>query len=263
MPKALVEKIPLVMYIPPPPEGSDFKSTSPKIITNPHTYPPNASPKSANKPKPRFRFLKPRSLRKKQVSSNATGLPVDIEKHPGTGEPLTWSDYWEDSEYPFVVLEGNRAACAICLMDFEEPKRKPGLEHTFATIEKKETVEETVIATVDNDMKKEEAVELEAKPADTEVTQTSGSGITLEVREGGANHIQLEDAGEEAQPLRLLTCGHVFHVCFFLAIPSSPSDTYPCRLQKTCLDPWLTDVSGRCPVCQRPVEIPGQTPRRP
>ncbi|KAJ8584513.1 hypothetical protein M405DRAFT_746875, partial [Rhizopogon salebrosus TDB-379] len=25
--------------------------------------------------------------------------------------------------YPFVRLEGCRAACAICLMDFEEPKR--------------------------------------------------------------------------------------------------------------------------------------------
>lgn len=26
--------------------------------------------------------------------------------------------------------------------------------------------------------------------------------------------------------------------------------------QKTCLDPWLLDVSGRCPVCQRQVELP-------
>jgi len=48
--------------------------------------------------------------------------------------------------------------------------------------------------------------------------------------------LKLEDAGEGAQPLRLLACGHVFH--------------------KTCLDPWLVDVSGRCPVCQRPVELP-------
>ncbi len=32
--------------------------------------------------------------------------------------------------------------------------------------------------------------------------------------------------------------------------------------QRTCLDPWLTDVSGRCPVCQRPVEIPGQKTKK-
>ncbi|EKM80961.1 hypothetical protein AGABI1DRAFT_83898, partial [Agaricus bisporus var. burnettii JB137-S8] len=35
LPKTLVEKIPLVMYIPPPPEGSDLKPTSQKIITSP------------------------------------------------------------------------------------------------------------------------------------------------------------------------------------------------------------------------------------
>jgi len=35
-----------------------------------------------------------------------------------------WEANWELGEYPFVALEGSRAACAICLMDFEEPKRK-------------------------------------------------------------------------------------------------------------------------------------------
>lgn len=45
----------------------------------------------------------------------------------------------------------------------------------------------------------------------------------------------LQDAGEGATPLRLLACGHAFH--------------------QTCLDPWLKDVSGRCPVCQRKVDI--------
>jgi hypothetical protein len=37
----------------------------------------------------------------------------------------------------------------------------------------------------------------------------------------------------KADPLRLLRCGHVMH--------------------KACVDQWLTAVSGRCPVCQRPV----------
>lgn len=41
---------------------------------------------------------------------------------------------------------------------------------------------------------------------------------------------------EEPEPLRLLPCGHALH--------------------RSCVDEWLTTVSGRCPVCQRPV-LPG------
>ncbi|KAF9452400.1 hypothetical protein P691DRAFT_795093 [Macrolepiota fuliginosa MF-IS2] len=237
IPKVLVEKIPLVMYIPPPPEGSDLKSTSPNVIINPHAYPPKASTKSANRSKPRFKFLKAK-VSKKETRADTTTIPADVEKHPGSGEPRMWSDYWEESGYPFVVLEGNRAACAICLMDFEEPKRKPGLEHAF-TPDSKEAGDETVVVeSIDKDGEKGETVEVKSK----EANGGSDSGITLEVRERESSPLRLEDAGEEAQPLRLLTCGHVFH--------------------KTCLDPWLTDVSGRCPVCQRPVEIPGQKTKK-
>lgn len=38
---------------------------------------------------------------------------------------------------------------------------------------------------------------------------------------------------EEAEPLRLLPCSHVLH--------------------RSCVDEWLTSVSGRCPVCQKPL----------
>lgn len=37
----------------------------------------------------------------------------------------------------------------------------------------------------------------------------------------------------EPEPLRLLPCNHVLHA--------------------SCVDEWLTTVSGRCPVCQRPI----------
>ncbi|SPO23704.1 uncharacterized protein UTRI_03769_B [Ustilago trichophora] len=47
------------------------------------------------------------------------------------------------------------------------------------------------------------------------------------------------DAEEEPEPLRLLECGHVMH--------------------RSCVDQWLTTVSGRCPVCQRAV-VPGDEP---
>ncbi|KAG8724689.1 hypothetical protein FRC09_015600 [Ceratobasidium sp. 395] len=45
---------------------------------------------------------------------------------------------------------------------------------------------------------------------------------------------QVED-GAEAEALRLLACGHAFHV--------------------ECLDPWLVEVSARCPTCRRRVEM--------
>lgn len=46
-----------------------------------------------------------------------------------------------------------------------------------------------------------------------------------------------EEAAQEEQepePLRLMACGHVMH--------------------RSCVDQWLTTISGRCPVCQRPVD---------
>lgn len=244
IPKTLVEKIPLVMYIPPPPEGSDLQATSSKIITNPHTYPPKSATTPPVKSKPRFRFLKPKGLKAKESSKNPNAMSADVEKNPGTGRPLTWTDYWEESEYPFVVLEGNRAACAICLMDFEEPKRKPRLDGSGPSGKDDKDIkgETTAKPADDGAAGKDETVEMEKESNDTEANQSPDSGITLEARAEGSSGLHLEDAGEEAQPLRLLTCGHVFH--------------------KTCLDPWLTDVSGRCPVCQRPVEIPGQKTKK-
>ena len=38
-----------------------------------------------------------------------------------------------------------------------------------------------------------------------------------EVTEEERNALQLSDAGEGAQQLRLLTCGHVFHVSIFVS----------------------------------------------
>ena len=99
---------------------------------------------------------------------------------------MLWEANWELGEYPFVALEGNRAACAICLMDFEEPKRKvqtgelgsSNPEHTSRMI-------------------------------DDVITSDIPSG------EEDQDKLQLVDAGDGVQPLRLLACSHVFHVGLF------------------------------------------------
>ncbi|KAH9935285.1 uncharacterized protein B0H18DRAFT_975121 [Fomitopsis serialis] len=157
-------------------------------------------------------------------------------------EKMTWEDRWESGDYPFVRLEGNRAVCAICLLDFEPPKRVDGAEE-----ESEEKVREASEDTDDKDDAASGKVDLEAgeregEVADGEVGAPDESVHEVqvdEVTEEDRQQLRLDDAGEGAVPLRLLACGHVFH--------------------QTCVDPWLTDVSGRCPVCQRPVMDPTKT----
>lgn len=221
LPRHAVDCIPLVMYIPPPPDAPAEEQV--KIPEVAYSYPPSPKPttqQQQQQPKRHtwFRFLRKsrRSKTKGEGSGEKEGEGGKEGGHEGTEEktePASWEDHWDLEGFPSVVLEGNRAACAICLMDFEEPKRVVGATPAAAA-GAAPTADTTAAA---------------AAPTIT-ATSPAPEGVTEEDR------LRLADAGEGAQPLRLLACGHVFH--------------------KTCLDPWLTDVSGRCPVCQRPVEIP-------
>ncbi|KAJ6499905.1 hypothetical protein C8R47DRAFT_970689 [Mycena vitilis] len=211
---SVVDRIPLVMYIPPPPDTAPENIPIPQAV---YSYPPkSASP--AVPPKRRFKFLH----RRRGNKDASAGLPpADVpERSPQqAGEPQTWEEHWEHTGYPFVILQGNRAACAVCLMDFEEPKRIAGDDAAPSP----SAAEPIPVA--------------QNAPA-TPVIQE----IPVSPAAEAENQLKLEDAGEGAVPLRLLACGHVFH--------------------KTCLDPWLTDVSGRCPVCQRAVELPAKAKKK-
>ncbi|KAH7925950.1 hypothetical protein BV22DRAFT_1033448 [Leucogyrophana mollusca] len=224
LPKSIVDRIPLVIYIPPPPDNDP--NSHPISIPKPiHSYPPKPPPPKT--PKKRFAFLRKKSKNRNTESAGDGGKRKTTKgMEDAANDPETWEDLWEQGEYPFVRLEGNRAACAVCLMDFEEPKRVGG--GPTKTDDGEKLKEE-----------KDNAAEVDSIPTPTpetavgeEEVQIPVEHITEEEREGLP---RLEDAGEGPQPLRLLACGHVFH--------------------KTCIDPWLTDVSGRCPVCQRPVEM--------
>lgn len=198
LPKSIVDGIPLVIYIPPPPDD-DASSNQP--ITKPepiYEYPPKAT--TPTPPKRRFAFLRTKPSQK----GTSGEKDKDSSGERKTGE--SWEDNWEHGKYPFVRLEGNRATCAICLMDFEEPKRTKQENEGSANHMNTKTTQENQIQVVNQE-----------------------------------DRLTLEDPGEGAQPLRLLTCGHVFH--------------------QTCLDPWLIGVSGRCPMCQRPVELPSSKQR--
>ncbi|KAL4263083.1 RING-type domain-containing protein [Pleurotus pulmonarius] len=231
LPKSVVDRIPLVMYIPPSPEDSKSPVTVPEAV---HAYPPKTTVKPST-PSRRFKFL--RISRKKQTASTSEkGEGGEDKKSPsgkGAEDPQTWENQWVQSEYPFVKLEGNRAACAICLMDFEEPKRV-------------QLGNEGKPMRSDDGKTDSLAGELPATDADTTLVEPSSGvqeiGVETPSSEIDEDKLRLTDAGEGAQPLRLLACGHVFH--------------------KTCLDPWLIDVSGRCPVCQRAVQVPAQSKKK-
>ena len=120
--------------------------------------------------------------------------------------PLTWEDNWERGEYPFVQLDAHRASCAICLLDFQEPKRVS--EGALKTVEDKtgsdaqaQGQDDAAAAAAENE---EEVGEVE------EVTEQTSTPFSL-----NGDNLRLQDAGQGAQPLRLLKCGHVFHVSLF------------------------------------------------
>jgi hypothetical protein len=110
-------------------------------------------------------------------------------------------------EYPFVQLDGHRASCAICLLDFQEPKRVS--EGALKTVEDK-TDSEAHAHREENEVptagENEEEVEEEG-----DVTEQATSPYSL-----NGDNLRLQDAGQGAQPLRLLKCGHVFHVGLFV-----------------------------------------------
>lgn len=221
LPKAVVDQIPLVLYIPAPPEDSAWHiPTKGSPITTPqpvYTYPPK-SPTISSQPPRRKRFAFLRRKDKSQLKGDekgGSGKGKKGQKAKKDEEKKTWEDHWEAGDYPFVRLEGNRAACAICLMDFEEPKRVEGAEPptlSSATSPETNTSEQEDAGTGGTP---KESVTPSGNTSNTAssnpnstVEEVQVDEITIEDRE----QLQLEDAGEGAQPLRLLACGHVFHV---------------------------------------------------
>ncbi|KAI1794162.1 hypothetical protein LXA43DRAFT_998029 [Ganoderma leucocontextum] len=238
LPKSVVDQIPLVLYIPPPPGETTDVTPSISVPAPAHAYPPKSPAPSSTAPKRRFMFFRHKSKKKVAGAAFSAGS-ADSKALPGTDEgkeekdieiaaeeqeegEVPWDEMWEKSEYPFVRLEGNRAVCAICLMDFEEPKRVRGAKGSGA-----ESGPSSPPVGGEGES---------GSPSGEATEEIQVEAVTEEERDALKEG---EGEGEGPEPLRLLTCGHVFH--------------------KTCLDPWLTDVSGRCPICQRPVEVPEST----
>jgi hypothetical protein len=244
-----VDSIPLVVFIPEeePNEGEEKKEDN----DNEHTYPPKpVDEKAAGSSKPiptptpapeqqatekprkgRFRFL-----RRKTKQPETQSEPKAEEKPSATAgaqEEDAWEAQFEKGEYPFVRLDGNRATCAICLCDFVPPKPRGGVAPPAASgsTPGPSDVEASSVPNADESTVSNNEEQKDDDKDKQEKSKSKSKKIKKEKEEQKVE--EDEEVGVPGEPLRLLECGHVFH--------------------KQCLDPWLLDVSGRCPVCQRRV----------
>ncbi len=223
LPKSVVDQIPLVLYIPPPP--GETTDTTPSIPTPApaHAYPPKSPAPSSTAPKRRFMFFRRKDAKSKNNKGTGHSSAADAkalrdkdgkdekdaavaaeEQEQEEGD-VPWDEMWEKSEYPFVRLEGNRAVCAICLMDFEEPKRVRGAKGSGAKpgADAGSGPSSPPVggggASGSGGARGEATQEIQVEAVTEEERDALGEG-------------QGEGEGEGPEPLRLLTCGHVFHV---------------------------------------------------
>ncbi|KAI0823528.1 hypothetical protein BC628DRAFT_514898 [Trametes gibbosa] len=226
-----VDRIPLVLYIPPPPVKDVDRPPSPTVAPT-TSYPPiqlKLNPVAPTKKK-RFIFLSPRLMRhSRRERSMEDDLEHGVVEHSmGAINTLaminSWDAMWAPAPYPLVRLPENKATCMICLCEFEEPRKVGGQPTTTGTETGEEEHEMQTVAPLSpvagHQPGSVEEVQVEdPRPADARSVEMVG-----------------EESADALQPLRLLSCGHAYH--------------------QECIDPWLTQKSGRCPYCQLRVEVP-------
>ena len=129
--QADVDRIPLVLYIPPPPEDHLAKASinTPQPATRP-SVPASAPSQPASKSKRhRFVFLRPSWLNRRSATARTPaedserGAGEDNVRPDGGGDGDEWDQTWERGAHPFVRLPENLATCGICLLEFEAPRR--------------------------------------------------------------------------------------------------------------------------------------------
>ncbi|KAG8903713.1 hypothetical protein FRB99_002849 [Tulasnella sp. 403] len=194
MDKRLLALIPLKIYIPSPFDDDTPDETSP----NP-TYPPNSpTAKGPETAGGQIGIPTASSTRARGTSIFATLLqwfrpsktlssPKVAQAKPSSGEPESAHEaQFERGPYPFIRLERNRATCSICLVDFVPPKRRAEKD--------KRPPSEHVAPSQQPDIKPLES----AKGGSSKAEAGAGAGS--------------EHQGTPGEPLRVLSCGHVFHV---------------------------------------------------
>ncbi|KAG8717658.1 hypothetical protein FRC09_013934 [Ceratobasidium sp. 395] len=107
MPRELVDRIPLAVYIPAILQGETNSPTQSKPAA------------TAAKPSP---IHPPRPDTRKRTRVKLFVFP----RRKAESDPEA---VWQKAEHPFVSLESNRAVCAVCKVDFEPPRRIGDVEN--------------------------------------------------------------------------------------------------------------------------------------
>ena len=237
--QADVDRIPLVLYIPPPPEDHLAKApiNTPQPVTRP-SVPASAPSQPASKSKRhRFVFLRPSWLNRRSatartpVEDSERGAGEDNVRPDGGGDGDEWDQTWERGAHPFVRLPENLATCGICLLEFEAPRRLNSCRSRLAEDaeedgeeddddgEELEMGEMPTKAGTENEPGEKVAVEL-PQPVDKQAVQSAESG-----------------SGDAPEPLRLLSCGHAYHVSLSRAGTEVLASLYTsCRCRRTA---WI------------------------
>ncbi|KAG8946332.1 hypothetical protein FRC03_001404 [Tulasnella sp. 419] len=189
MSKHEVDQIPQVIYIPLPPSSDPAEpaSSSPEYPPKPHG-PISGAEASAEhstgeavqleravgtRIKNAFKIFQ----RKKPAErTDIEATPERISEDHSSEDP--WEAQFEKGVYPFIRLEQNRAACAICLVDYVPPRRR------------------------------------DANPVSGAMTSTSSTNNEHPETPDSNNYDENneeEQTGKPGEPLRHLPCGHVFH----------------------------------------------------
>ncbi|CDO70003.1 hypothetical protein BN946_scf184354.g5 [Trametes cinnabarina] len=211
--QAEVDRIPLVLYIPPPPgeEATSPVSPLPKAHSRFSSL-ARPVPHASTKRKKRFIMFTPKR------NQNADDVPVD-GGDLNVSSALEYVDPWdasfEPAPYPLVRLPENKATCMICLCEFEAPRKLGGPP---VDVESGEAHEMTAVSPLspgqDHAAGSIEEVQVEApRPADAATV-----------------HLADAESGEAPQPLRLLSCGHAYHVSPLVWYSRPTADIMFCTL---------------------------------
>ena len=192
-----VDRIPLVLYIPPPPTDTPASPISPLPRPMAHPVPTPLRPPPPPPKRRRFISFRP-SFRRRDTKLDIGDRDVEQGAEamsPFDDEGDEWDRSWERGSYPFVRLPENRATCMICLSEFEAPRRVSGrATQPLTAIPHNNAFEMQPLSSPALDV---EEVQVESPRDDVDAR-------TIELADSGAS--------DAPQPLRLLSCGHVYHV---------------------------------------------------
>ena len=201
--KKEVDRIPLVLYIPPPPTDTPASPISPlpRSVTHPIPTPALPPPPPPSSKRRRFISFRP-SFRRRDTKANIADVEHGAEVlSPIDEEGDEWDRRWERGSYPFVRLPENRATCMICLTEFEAPRRVSERELAIQP-------QPALMPELEGNMLELRPLSLSSPALDVEEVRVESP------RDADARTIELADTGggDAPQPLRLLSCGHVYHV---------------------------------------------------